>query len=262
MMRGVAVLLLWGLAGFEAGCAVPMSKACPGCPVLALGLRPPVQPGKKVVYLLVPGLLGYGWEWDGAQAQLRQLKHAATLVFPWQPWDSLHQSGEHFATTLNYMLHRLPRTVQKVCVVGHSAAGLLLGYAASRIAVPAHLEVELIAVGAPLAGQGFNPWAAPDLFFSPLPIALGSTFSRWPDPADRVAWRVFVTGQTDPVMKPRFGHDPASSGVLPRGTQRSTLPQTLDHNLALSVVAQKLREEEEQAQRRADQANPQNTPQP
>jgi len=242
-LGGLGTALL--LSSWATGCAMPLSQACPGCRTLQLGERPPVPKGTRTVYLLVPGLLGYGWEWDAAQQELGALPDAVTLVWPWQPWHSLAKSGDALTEHLEYLLRRLPRSVTKVVVIGHSAAGLLLLWAASRVEVPASSPaVELVAIGAPLAGQGFNPWGGQDLWRTPLPIALGSTFSPWPAPVPAVKLRVFVTGPTDPVMTRRFGHDPGSRAVLPDGTQTVALPVSLDHNFALGQLAKQLREAE------------------
>jgi hypothetical protein len=170
-----------------------------------------VPKGTQTVYLLVPGLLGYGWEWHDAERALRELPAAVTLVWPWDPWRSLAESGTALTEHLDYLLRRLPGSVARVVVIGHSAAGLLLLWAATRVQVPSSLAVELITVGAPLAGQGFNPWSGQDLWMTPLPIALGSRFSQWPTPKQGLKLRVFVTGPSDPVMTLRFGHNPGDS---------------------------------------------------
>jgi hypothetical protein len=240
-LGGLGAALL--LCTLSSGCAVPLAEACPGCRTLQLGERPPVPKGTRTVFLLLPGLLGYGWEWDGAQKELGALSDAVTLVWPWQPWHSLARSGDALTEHLEYLLRRLPRSVDKVVVIGHSAAGLLLLWAASRLQLPlSSPSVELVAIGAPLAGQGFNPWSGQDLWQTPLPIALGSTFSPWPAPAPSVKLRVFVTGPSDPVMTPHFGHDPGSRAVLPAGTQTVELPRSLDHNFALGHLAKQFRE--------------------
>lgn len=241
---GMLTLALLAAMVLPSGCAVPLPQACPHCQTLTLGTRPPVPKGTQTVYLLVPGLLGYGWEWHGAERELRELPAAVTLVWPWDPWRSLAQSGTALTEHLDYLLRRLPGSVARVVVIGHSAAGLLLLWAATRVQVPSSLAVELITVGAPLAGQGFNPWSGQDLWMTPLPIALGSRFSQWPTPKLGLRLRVFVTGPSDPVMTLRFGHNPGDSAVLPSEAEVTRLPHTLDHNLALGHLAQQLRREE------------------
>jgi len=240
-IAGLSLAVLFASQG--AGCAVPLSRACPSCKVVELGVRPPVAQGIKTVYVLIPGLLGYGWEWDEAQKELALMPDAATLLWPWDPWLSVARSGDSLAQHLDFLLRRLPGSVDRVVVVAHSAAGLLLLWAGARISVPSRLSVELISVGAPLAGQGFNPWSEPNLWWTPLPIALGSRFSGWPALAAGVSLRVFVTGPSDPVMTPRFGHRPGDARVLPPSASVVELPLTLDHNVALGFLAKQLRVE-------------------
>lgn len=242
--RFIAGLSVAGLLASQSlGCAVPLERACPRCKTVSLGVRPPVPTGTKTVYLLIPGLLGYGWEWDEAQKELSLLPDAVTLIWPWDPWLSVARNGDSLARHMDYLLRRLPRSVDRVVVVAHSAAGLLLLWAGGRISVPSQLAVELISVGAPVAGQGFNPWGGHDSFRTPLPIALGSRFSSWPKLTPGVSLRVFVTGPSDPVMTPRFGHRPGDARVLPSSAKVVELPVTLDHNVALGFLAKQFRAE-------------------
>lgn len=244
MMRWFRGGVRWALCALpflSNGCAVPLQRSCPRCQALELGRRPAVPFGTRTVFLLVPGLLGYGWEWDAAQAELAKIPFAVTLVWPWDPWKSLSQSGDALAQHVGYLVRRVPDSVDRVVVVGHSAAGLLVLWAASRVFVPSRLSLTMVSVGAPLAGQGFNPWGIPDELRTPLPIALGATFSPWPEPADGVKLRVFVTGPSDPVMAWHFGHNPGSRVVLPPSAEVVALPNSLDHNFALGEIAKELR---------------------
>ena len=239
--RLVAAALLVGAA---TGCAVPLRTACPRCPRLELGERPPVPWGTRTLFVLLPGLLGYGWEWNGAQLALGQLPGASIVVYEWDPWDSVHVAGGRLAAHLRFLLRRLPPSVRRVVVLSHSAAGLLAVRAAAELSPPPGVAVDVIAVGAPLAGCGFNPWSVEDLKRTILPIALSGRFSRWPAPAPGVRLRIFPTGPSDPVMRRYFGHDPADPRVLPPGTELVPLPAALDHNVALGQVARQLVAEE------------------
>ena len=103
MNRRGRVQRLWALlllASLGSGCAVPLSRACPSCRTLTLGERPPVPTGTQTVFLLVPGMLGYGWEWDDAQKALQALPRAVTMVWPWDPWLSLERSGDGLLLSL------------------------------------------------------------------------------------------------------------------------------------------------------------------
>lgn len=233
----LALLLVWGPTG---GCAVPVAATCPSC--LRLDVAQPLQlpPQTREVFLLVPGLLGYGWEWNEVQVALAQRPQAAVLVYDWDPWVSVMVASERLQQHLKHLLKRRPASVRRLVVIGHSAAGLLVLQAASRLVVPAGLAVEMLSVGAPLAGNSYNLYAGADNLRSPLPMALAGTFTRWPEPAPGVKLSVYVTGPLDPVMKPRFGHDPGDPRALPKAARLFRLPHTLDHNLALAVVVRSL----------------------
>lgn len=234
--RGVVATLLALLSG----CAVPVQRVCPQCARLVIGERPPVPPGTRTVVVIVPGLLGYGWEWNGAQSALEQVPGAAVVVHEWDPWTSVHAGGAQLATSMQYLLARLPRSVNKVVIISHSAGGLLAVDAAARLRVPPGLPVEVLVVGTPIAGNYFNLVAGADNFDSPLPLAMSGKFTHWPEPAPGVRLSVWSTSATDPVMKPHFGHEPADPRVLPRAATVQALPPAVEHNLALSVVTRLL----------------------
>ncbi len=246
----VAMVVVPWLLG---SCAVPLARTCPQCRTLVLGERPAVAQGTKTVYLLIPGLLGYGWEWDAAQAELARLPNAATLVWSWDPWRSLAQTGDGLTRHIDYLARRLPPSVQRLVVIGHSAAGLLVLWASSRVQVPDKVALTMVSIGAPLAGQGFNPWGGYDDLRTPLPIALGSKFSKWPAPVQGVKLVVFATGPRDPVMASHFGHQPGDRVVLPNDADLINLPASLDHNLALGEIAKQLREAELSARQPASE---------
>jgi hypothetical protein len=239
-LRLAALLTLLLVVGPTGGCAVPVAVTCPSC--LRLDVAQPLQlpPQTREVFLLVPGLLGYGWEWNEVQVALAQRPQAAVLVYDWDPWVSVMVASERLQQHLKHLLKRRPASVQRLVVIGHSAAGLLVLQAASRLVVPAGLAVEVLSVGAPLAGNNYNIYAGADNLRSPLPMALSGTFTRWPEPAPGVKLSVYATGPSDPVMKPRFGHDPGDPRALPKAARLFRLPHTLDHNLALAVVVRSL----------------------
>lgn len=230
-------LSLGALLRLVAGCAVPVQSVCTRCPRLVVGERPPVALGTRTVFLVVPGLLGYGWEWNGAQIALAQLPAAAVLVYDWDPWSSVRAAGAELATNVQYLLARLPRSVRRVVLLGHSAAGFLVVQAAAQVQVPSGLHLDAVAVGSPLAGNYFNLAGGEDNLDSPLPIAMAGQFTHWPEPAPGVALTIWTTGSTDPVMRRHFGHDPADVRVLPRAATVHALPADLDHNVAIGFVA-------------------------
>ncbi len=239
MKRRIAALL--GLLAI--GCFAPVKQRCASCFELRIKQPPAIATTTRTVFVLVPGLLGYGWEWDGAQAALAQYPAAAVRVYTWDPWQSLATSSGLFAAHLHYLKRRLPPSVQELVVIAHSAAGLVAVAAASQLQPrpeTGRLRIRVLVVGAPLAGMGRNPWGGKNMWHTPLPIALGSRFGRWPEPAAHVTLNIYQTSIDDPVMKPTLGHDPGDWRVLPERAQRFPLPRTLNHNHALTYLCEGL----------------------
>lgn len=239
----LALGLTFGLLGTTSGCFAPVAARCPDCKALRLGERPPIPLGTRHVVVLVPGLIGYGWEWDAAQSMLRRIPDAAILVYSWDPWQSLRASSRDLGAHLAFLLRRLPKSTRDVTLFAHSASGLLAVRAAGELNPPPGVAVRILSIGAPLAGMGFNPWSGTDLLDTPLPIALGGRYTRWPDPPLGVELEIYPTGQDDPVMRRRGRHEPGDPRVLPGDAELRSLPQDIGHNLALGYLAEKLRDE-------------------
>lgn len=235
-----------GLAWAAGGCFTPVAERCPGCAELAVGRPPTVPAGTRTAFLLVPGILGYGWEWNGAQIALAHFPDSATLVYSWEPWDSQIAAGARLARHIEYLRRRLPPSVRELVVVGHSAAGLLAVDAASRLSpvAPWQARVRVITVGAPLAGMGRNLWGGQDMLHTPMGLALGSQITGWREPSPGVKLEIYATGPDDPVMKRIFSHDPGDRRVLPRRAVVRTLPPSVGHNRALTWVFEQLLDRE------------------
>ncbi len=259
--RWLGVLALGGLLCglfFGSGCFARVGDRCPSCHELRIGERPPVPAGTRTVFLLIPGMLGYGWEWDGAQAALARYPQSAVLVYSWEPWRSLSSSSARLEAHLEYLQHRLPPSVRELFVIAHSVGGLIAIEAAGSlrglsIEAPESekagarerppLRIHLLSVGAPLAGMGRNPWGGKDMWYTPLPIALGGYFTHWPEPAPGVSLEIYPTSDDDPVMRRVLSHDPGDVRVLPRRAHLHSLPRALGHNNALTWLCQYLLEQ-------------------
>ena len=233
----VIALVLVGVVG--SGCGYSDVRArCPGCVVLDRNAAPaPLPAGTRTAVILVEGLLGFGWEWDGAVAMLAARPATATRVFHWPPSASLGRSARELASALNALLRTAPDGARDFVVFGHSAGGLVAAFAAAQLTVPAGRRVHIASVGAPYAGMHVRPSSdGEDMLWSPLALSIGGTFRRYPTPAPRVSCESFVTAWPgDPVMKPRFGHDPGDPRVGPPGP-RHLLPPGSDHNQVLTAI--------------------------
>lgn len=231
LATGLAVAMavaLWG------GCAPALSVTCPACAALPTAR---IAPEARVVYVLVPGILGYGWEWDGVPEALAG-PAAQVAVLPWEPWATLPGVARAVRRELAELLRRAPR-VRRVVVLAHSAGGLVAWLGAYDLALPAGVELQVVTVGAPLAGLGMNPSGSADLT-TLVPLMLGGRLPRLPAALPGIGLEVYVTDRTDPVMRRRGGHDPGDRRVLPAGAVVRALPPGVDHNHALRWVARRL----------------------
>ena len=215
---------------------------CPGCVVFERGVEAPAVPaGTRTLFVLVPGMLGYGWEWDAPRSLLAQVPSSVTQVYGWPMWSSLGRVAGDFAEHLNRILARLPGSVRQVIIIGHSAGGLVTAFASSQLEVPAGCRVLIANVGAPYAGMHTTPDDnPPNQIWTPFPFTMGGRLTRYPLPARGVTVESWVTGwPADPVMRPRFGHRPDDPRVGPPG-ERHAVPPGIDHNRVLEVVVRTL----------------------
>ncbi|HNN94007.1 MAG TPA: hypothetical protein PKI03_17135 [Pseudomonadota bacterium] len=245
LRRLILQTALVGLSSLT-GCFAPVAQRCPDCTELTVAALHRIPSTANRLYILIPGLLGYGWEWNPAQIVLARHPEVAVVVYSWQPWRSVARSGEELGRVLRRVDRVLPLHVRDVTVIAHSAAGMVALQAAADLGPPHRLlrrPLRIVAVGAPLAGMGFYP-DPPDLRNTPLPMVLGGRFTHWPTPAPGVRIDVFPTGPDDPVMRPIGSHNPADPRVLPPGTHFRPLPTDLGHNSALGWLCQLLLDEE------------------
>ncbi|MSP60023.1 MAG: hypothetical protein EXR72_06715 [Myxococcales bacterium] len=200
-----------------------------------------VPAGTRAVFVLVPGMLGYGWEWDQPKALLDAAPATVTQVFSWSPWSSLGRVAEDFAHGMNALSARLPESVERVVIIGHSAGGLITAFAAPLLIAPPGRRILVVNVGAPYPGMHTTPFDSQgDVLWAPFVFALGDELKKYPAPAARIDFESFVTAWPgDPVMQPRFGHHPDNPGVGPPGPRRR-LPSGIDHNHVLEVVIREL----------------------
>lgn len=222
------------------GCTYTSVHAeCPSCVVFDRFTGPaPIENGARVVFVLVPGLLGFAWEWDEPLVLLRAAPETALQVFEWSPRQSLQNAAGDFVRRMNELLAALPSSVERVVVVGHSAGGLVTARGAGGLRVPPGRTLEIINVGVPYAGMhrmiadtGADFWNAPSA------IAIGADLSNYPAPAPRVAVTSYDTSwPDDPVMQPIAGHRPDDPRVGPPGGRRVRAAPGTDHNKYLGEV--------------------------
>jgi hypothetical protein len=229
---------------YSAGCVQFVADRCPTCAVVDGRRILPLtlEPDARRLFVLVPGALGFGWEWDDAVATLLRAPGTDFVVFWWNPWGSLARATRDFTSTLESLLFRSPNRITEFVVVAHSAAGLFAAYSAARLHVPLGRHLTIATVGAPLAGMSAMPYSGEETPHSPTFFTIIGRFSHYAPPAPRVEFIEFVTSYPkDPVMRPRGGHQPADPNVGPPGRKRVVVGHT-DHNAAVAKVIRQLLE--------------------
>lgn len=244
-MRLRAHVLPAVLAATVTGCITRVSDQCPTCRVVSqLHPSPPrFRPGTRAVFVLIPGILGFGWEWDAGIAALRHARDTDFVVFWWEPWNSLRTSAAELEHSLNRIMLTAPESVGHIIVIAHSAGGMVAAQAIGPLQVPGGRRLRLVTVGTPFAGMKAWPFTLDDPIHSPLAISIIGSFRRYPAPPPGVEVIEYITHYPpDPVMQPRFGHRPDDPEVGPRGAERVCLPENADHNRVLvDVIAEQLR---------------------
>jgi hypothetical protein len=235
MLRILAALTL---AVTVAGCATSTLQRCPDCSVVDIyhpGL-PHLKAGTRRLFILVPGLLGYGWEWQGPVQRLRATPDADFVVFEWDPWSSLDRAGRELRAVVAGALDTAPPSVRELFVVAHSAAGLVAARALAGLAPPAR-PVTLVTIGAPFAGMHICPWSDVDVVHAPLMLTIAAWFDAWAALPAGVKLIEYVTSYpSDPVMHPYWQRSPAPADVGPRGAVRIEVDPKFDHNHVVDKV--------------------------
>jgi hypothetical protein len=226
------------LAVSTAGCIVSPARGCPSCRVLE-GLHPtlpPLKPGTERLFVIVPGLLGYGWEWDTPVARLRTAPNVDFVVFWWQPWGSIDRAARELAALVTAAETSPPPSLREIVVVTHSAAGLVGAHALGYLQAPA-VKLTMVTIGAPFAGMHICPWSEVDVIHAPLMLGVAAVYHKYPTPPPGVDVLEYITKwPADPVMHPHWGTSPSRDDVGPARARRIEVDPKLDHNFVIDRV--------------------------
>jgi hypothetical protein len=229
------------LALFLSGCITHVKTQCPDCPYVdGVSSAPRLRRGVQKLFVLVPGALGYGWEWDAAIVELRNQKQDF-VVFWWDPWNSLRQGANRFRAVVQTALFVAP-SLKEIVVVAHSAGGILAAHGLSGLHVPADRHIQLVTIGTPFAGMSAAPVGDyEDSLGTPAVFAVGGHFHKYPSLPPNVSVVEYTTSwPPDPVMMPRYGWQPAPPDVGPSGASRIPVDPKLDHNFVVAKVVHDL----------------------
>lgn len=226
-----------------------VTEECPQCRVLNARTPDGKQPlprlpkSTKRLFVLVPGALGYSWEWNPAVRSLEQARGAGVefVVFWWEPWSSVRSTSHTLAHWVNDLLaaNELPELTE-INVVAHSMAGIVAAYAVPDIQPTANAHLRLVTIGTPWAGMIGPNFGYVDSAGSPVILSSFAPWLHYPSPGPDVEIVEYrTTWPEDPVMEPRFGHDPAPTTVGPLPRVRVNLPH-MDHNKCVGLVVDRL----------------------
>jgi pimeloyl-ACP methyl ester carboxylesterase len=124
----------------------PFGTAKPTC--AELGLKP-----EGPVLVLVPGIRGDGEEFEESLPILAASRPAGMFMFRWVLMEKLPGMASDLAHGISRLVACRPK--QPVVVLAHSAGGVIVATAASKLVIPAQSPddvVTILTVAAPLAG--------------------------------------------------------------------------------------------------------------
>jgi hypothetical protein len=241
LRKKARTFVLFGSVLAAPGCITHVAKQCPDCAFVdGVSHAPNLRPKIARLFVLVPGALGYGWEWDAAVAALRKANRDF-VVFWWEPWNSLRQGANHLREVLQTALYIAP-SLTEIVVVAHSAGGILAAHGMAGLSVPAGRHLQLVTIGTPFAGMGTAPIGdQDDPLGSPAVFAVGGRFHHYPPLPPGVSVVEYTTSwPPDPVMEPRYGWQPAPPDIGPAGAKRIPVDPKLDHNFVVARVVEEL----------------------
>jgi hypothetical protein len=220
------------------GCFAAPARRCPSCRLIdgRAATLPPLNAGTTRLFILVPGTLGYGWEWDRPVERLRATPGVELAVFVWDGWSSLERAARELTAVLERAQLVAPPSLREIVVLAHSGGGVVAAYAVGQLPPP-RVSLTLVTIGAPFAGMHICPCSESDLKHAPLMLSLSTRFSRYPAPAPGVKVIEYVTAYPgDPVMHPYWGESAAPEGIGPPGARRIMLDPRLDHSNGVDLA--------------------------
>lgn len=212
----------------------PFGAEQPKCADLALNAEGPVL-------ILVPGIRGDGEEFEEALPILAASRPAGMFMFRWVLMEKLPGMASDLALGISRLVACRPK--QPVVVLAHSAGGVLIATAASKLDIPAQSPddvVTILTVAAPLAGTMARERRDAG---RPPPLMLDiATHIRSYASAPRGVRAVHLRTAypADPLMQPSGDFVPNDPAVGIPLARQIDLPPDLGHDASLIHVAYRL----------------------
>ena len=224
---------------------------------------------KHQVFVLVPGILGAGKEWEPVIERLAR-PGRSLFFFRWVPLDNLDTLSRGLGAGLRSLASCLDGDEDALIVLAHSAGGIIAAQAASRVSTRAGAPtVRVFTAASALAGiqvrkeageddaaseseeeegegeeeaQASSPEAvvkAENRFFL---MAMGGAFRDYAPVGKGVeVFHLRTQAPADPVMKPRRGGKlPNDPRVGVPGAYQVSLPSELGHDQSLLYATERL----------------------
>lgn len=196
----------------------------------------PAHPAGRPIWLLVPGVLGDGPEWDDTVPMLAPLA-GQIWIWRWYP----NHGREALTHTLSAGIDQLRACApdaSEVVVLSHSGGGNVAAWAVADLHSSGP-PVHLITVAAPLAGEASRESSPMQrrIFMADI----WTTMGNYPEPSPGVRVTEYRTAwPPDNVMAPwADGFIPNDPGVRIPGAEIHELPG-LDHDGSVAVVIRAL----------------------
>jgi hypothetical protein len=201
-----------------------------------------VREGEVIV--VVPGVHGDGEEVRDLLPVLAG-RTSAVLLYRWVPWDERDAIAKRFALGISHLLDCVPWVDGRLLVVAHSAGGIVVGYGATRVAIPSRVRkgpaLYVVTVAAPLAGMDDRPPNADGRSEATFILDFGTRIADYPvAPTAMAAVHLRTQYPGDTVMRPSATHVPNDPMVGSPGARQIERPATLTHDGAMHYVAEKI----------------------
>jgi hypothetical protein len=209
---------------FLAGCFSHVADHCPRChvvPTVEPRRLPEVPPGAPALVVLVPGAFGFGTEWAETVRELARARLPFFVYWWHRPRRSPSLTAEDLRAILQAALDR--SSVPELCVLSHSAGGLLASYAARGLRVPPGRRVSVHAIAAPREGTRVSHYAPDERPNTPLGLAVGGVQPDYPPPPAGVTIVEYHTND--------------GTTITAGGVERRYLGRHVGHNRAVPDVA-------------------------
>ncbi len=194
----------------------------------------------RPVYILVHGVRGPGPEWWPVIPTLNATQPTGIFFFRWNVTQSRTEILDSLVTGINRIAKCHPNGA--VTVLAHSAGGVVVAFAAHRLAIDAAQRLKIYTVASPLSGAGLHNKEEEEEGENRFMKDLGATKTGFPAASANVEVTHFRTQYPgDTAMEPKFGqHAPNQKGVGVKGATEVDLPKYLTHDGSLMFVAKKI----------------------